>query len=45
MLSAALLNKVISVDNDKQQVTVQAGARVQQVIYIYTCVSHASLVT
>ena len=32
MLSTALLDKVISVDNDKQQVTVQAGARVQQVL-------------
>ena len=35
MLSTALLDKVISVDTDKQQVTVQAGARVQQVIHIY----------
>lgn len=32
MLSTALLDKVISVDSDKQQVTVQAGARVQQVV-------------
>ena len=31
MLSTALLDDVVSVDKDKQQVTVQAGARVQQV--------------
>ena len=35
MLSTALLDKVISVDNDKQQVTVQAGARVQQVNHVH----------
>lgn len=32
MLSTALLDRVISVDKDKEQVTVQAGARVQEVI-------------
>ncbi|KAL3159108.1 hypothetical protein ABBQ32_011105 [Trebouxia sp. C0010 RCD-2024] len=32
MLSTALLDKIISVDKDKQQVTVQAGARVQEVV-------------
>ena len=31
MLSTALLDKVIAVDTHKQQVTVQAGARVDQV--------------
>ena len=34
MLSTALLDKVISVDKEKQQVTVQAGARVQQVMQV-----------
>lgn len=34
MLSTALLDKVISVDLEKQQVTVQAGARVQQVMQV-----------
>ena len=34
MLSTALLDKVISVDKEKKQVTVQAGARVQQVMQV-----------
>lgn len=32
MLSTVLLDKIISVDTEKQQITVQAGARVQQVL-------------
>lgn len=40
MLSTALLDKIISVDTEKQQVTVQAGARVQQVLH-----SHDALLT
>lgn len=43
MLSTALLDEIISVDTEKQQVTVQAGARVQQVFHIHnaflTCFS------
>lgn len=35
MLSTALLDDIVSIDKEKQQVTVQAGARVQQVHNIY----------
>lgn len=49
MLSTALLDKIISVDTEKQQVTVQAGARVQQVLYIHhallTCSPYAAQAT
>ena len=38
MLSTVLLDNIISVDKKKQQVTVQAGARVQQVYLALTTV-------
>jgi len=38
MLSTVLLDDIISVDKEKQQVTVQAGARVQQVHLALTTV-------
>ncbi len=38
MLSTVLLDDIISVDKEKQQVTVQAGARVQQVHIAITTV-------
>lgn len=38
MLSTVLLDEIISVDKEKQQVTVQAGARVQQVHIALTTV-------
>lgn len=38
MLSTVLLDNIISVDKEKQQVTVQAGARVQQVHLALTTV-------
>ena len=40
MLSTALLDNIISIDKKKQQVTVQAGARVQQVLYVQATVVH-----
>lgn len=36
MLSTALLDDIIAVDTEKQQVTVQAGARVDQV-HLFPC--------
>ena len=38
MLSTVLLDNIISVDKKKQQVTVQSGARVQQVYLALTTV-------
>jgi FAD/FMN-containing dehydrogenase len=40
MLSTVLLDDIISVDKEKQQVTVQAGARVQQVHIALTTVMY-----
>ena len=41
MLSTALLDDIIAVDTEKQQVTVQAGARVDQVC-LFPCLPAAS---
>lgn len=35
MLSLALLDQVLHIDTQKQQITVQAGARVQEVAHAY----------
>lgn len=35
MLSLALLDQVLHIDKQKQQITVQAGARVQEVAHAY----------
>ncbi len=43
MLSTVLLDDIISVDKEKQQVTVQAGARVQQVHLKVTTVMDGAL--
>ena len=43
MLSTVLLDKVISIDKEKGQVTVQAGARVQQVLLLKGSFEHRML--
>ena len=40
MLSLALLDQVMHIDKQKQQITVQAGARVQEVGSQSVCLSH-----
>lgn len=44
MLSLALLDKVLHIDEQKQQITVQAGARVQEVRAVPCALSLESLI-